>query len=134
MDRPLHPLHFLANSFWGFICLFFVPLGIQANSHMLVKLRFEISIRWVCWPWIIFKRLFQVVQKLWHKHFYHCPIYFVILQMIRRCPISNLCLIYFTFTLFSFLLSINEYKSKSSSVWEECCGYGYGDLLQMNRL
>jgi hypothetical protein len=51
--------------------------------------------------------------------------------VISRCPISNLCLEFYIYIFQIFL--INEYKSKSSGVWQECCGYGYYDMMQMKK-
>ncbi len=59
----------------------------------------KISIYWVYWPWIISRWLWQVTQKLLYKHFRHCPIYLVVLQMGSRCLISNLHLEFYIFIL-----------------------------------
>jgi len=88
----------------------------------------------LCWPWIISKKLSQAIQKLREKHFYDCPIYLEILQVIKGWLISNLYLVLCSYILQLFFPT-NKYKSKSGGVWQEYCGYGcgYHDMLQMNK-
>ncbi len=146
----------------------------------------KILICQVCQPWIVFRWLWQVVQKLRHKHFDHCPIYIVVPQVVSRRLVSNLRLelcIYtllqnvgvvhqspftrlvnslllhwspFTTTseftqnpvksfgvhghlllqctLFNSIFAIDGYKSKYDGVQQQCCGYGYRDILQTKNL
>ncbi len=87
----------------------------------------------VCQPWIISKWLWQAIQKIQHKHFDHGPIYRVILQVVNTCPISNLYLKLWIYTLqlsFFYILV----KSKSDDVQQKCHGYGYRDMMQMKKL
>jgi hypothetical protein len=72
----------------------------QINT-LLMKPHSIVLISWVCWPWIVSRSLSQVIQKLQTKHFYHCPIYFVILQVVIRCLIPNL---YMEFYIYTFQL------------------------------
>jgi hypothetical protein len=82
-----------------------------------------ILINWVCWPWIVFKRLSWAIQKLWAKHFYHYPIYLVILQMVIRCPIPNLCLEFYIYTLqlssiyWRVIVQIPRCSTKVLGIW-----------------
>jgi hypothetical protein len=90
----LHACNQLIFSNWSFVIrlnnLVFGHLESQQVITLSMKLCYEIFICWVYWPWIISRWLWQVVQKLRDKHFDHCPIYFVIMQVVTRCPMSNL--------------------------------------------
>jgi hypothetical protein len=56
----------------------------------------------MCWPWIISKRLPQVFHEFWAKCFYHLLIYLIILQVVRRCPLPNLCMEFYIQVSFFF--------------------------------
>jgi hypothetical protein len=83
---PLCWNYLLAISIVGLI-LFFSQIGSHITNEIILKLWF------VCWPWIVYRWLSQVVQKTQYKHFNHHPIYIVILQVINKCLVSYLCLV-----------------------------------------
>jgi hypothetical protein len=93
--------HSLAIFYW--FTYFWVDLKSKHVSTLLVKLHFIILICWVCWPWIILKRLSQVVKFFLGKTFLSmsnicCNLASV--QVVRKHLISNLCLeLYISFFL-----------------------------------
>jgi len=103
MDHYLHLHRFLANSSLTMNHLGFGAHWTLKSNHTIDEIVFWsfYLICQVCWPWIVSRWLLQVVQKLQFKHFDHCPIYLVILQMVSRCPISNLCLELYIYNFFS---------------------------------
>jgi hypothetical protein len=67
----------------------------------------------VCWPWIIFKWSWQADQKFQDEHFDHCPIYLVILQVISRNLVSNLCLELYIYILELYFI----YRRVQIKIW-----------------
>jgi hypothetical protein len=74
-------------------------LEIRTNSHTAYEIAFIILICQVCGPWIVSKKLSQEFYKLQAKHFLSCPIYLVILQVVKKCPIPNSCLEFYMYIL-----------------------------------
>jgi hypothetical protein len=75
MDHPLHLNCLFVISFLRLNRFFFGALKILASNY-IVNLCFKIYICQVCWPWIIYKWLWQATQKFLDKHFDHCPIFY----------------------------------------------------------
>ncbi len=93
-----YALFFVSKSFLGHLCckidFNFFRLETKQVVTLLMKLCSKILVHQVRQPWIFSRWLLQAIQKLQYKHFDHHPIYLTIMQMIKRCLISYLFLVF----------------------------------------
>jgi hypothetical protein len=102
-------------------CFSFLIMQSQQIVTLSSKPNYVFLVSWLHWPWIIFKRLWQVVQKAWNKNLYPCPINLIVLQPISCCLISHL---YFQVYIYPQQISllhkrvwIQVYKSLTRLWW-----------------
>ncbi len=81
----------------------FFTMQSQQIVTLSLKPIYVFLVSWFHWPQIIFKRLSQVVRKVWNKNLYHCPINLIVLQPISCYLISHL---YFHFYIYSQQISL----------------------------
>jgi hypothetical protein len=69
---------------------FFFIMQSQQIVTLSLKPNYVFLVSWLYWPQIIFKRLSQVVQKVWNENLYHCLVNLIVLKTISCCLISHL--------------------------------------------